>query len=294
MKNILYYFYQIIIPEDRIHDGYFSYQNHLFLLYKYQRKLDEIDELLKLNEEMLFKGYKVNKIIKNIYNKPLTMYDNNYYVLILVNYQYYDNNISNYMINSNQYDLLKRNNWDYLWSMKIDYIEYQIRHFNNKYPLIQDSVNYYIGLSENAIKYFKMINKNNVLLYITHRRFNKDSFDNPLEFIIDYKVRDIAEYLKYCFFSDEKNIYEIKRYFKKINLGVIDYLLLYTRMLYPSFYFDKYDDIINNNQDENILLDIINRSMEYEELLYEIYLIIKRKTNIISITWINEKLVKNT
>ena len=63
-------------------------------------------------------------------------------------------------------------------------------------------------------------------------------------------------------------------------------------MLYPSFYFDIYDNIINNNQDENNLNKIINRSNEYEELLYEIYLIIRRKTNIIGISWINEKYLK--
>ena len=291
MKNILNYFYHIIIDEDRIDNGYFSYLNHLFLIKKYQRSLDEIDKLLKLNIDMINKNIKINKIIYNIYNNALTIYDNNYYVLLMVNYRTFDDNFKYYMINNKEYDILKRNNWDYLWSMKIDYVEYQVKHLTNKYPIIEDSINYYIGLSENAIKYFKLINKNNESLYIEHRRINKDNIYDPLEIVIDYKVRDISEYIKYNFFNSGKDLYDIKNDIKKLNLNNIDYLLLYSRMLYPSFYFDLYDRIINNNEDENIINDIINKSIEYEELLYEIYLIINRKYNIMGIDWINKKYI---
>ena len=292
MKNLLNYFYHIIISEDKINNGYFSYQNHLFLLYKYQRRLDEISELLKLNQEMINNHININKIINNIYYETLTLYDNNYYVLLMINYQYSRDNYKYYLVN-NKYNLLKRNNWDYLWSMKIDYVEYQIKHLNHKYPIIEDSVNYYIGLSENAIKYFKMINKSDLPLYVSHRRFNMDNIYNPVELIIDYKVRDIAEYIKYSFINSKKDIFEIKRYLRNLNLNNIDYLLLYTRMLYPSFYFDIYDNIINNNYMEDSLQNIIDKSNNYEELLNEIYLLIKRKTNIISIAWINEKGINN-
>ena len=270
MKNILYYFYQIIIDENKINNGYFSYQNHLFLLYKYQRNINEINILFELNKEMISKNILINTIISNIYNSPITLYENNYYVLILVKYKNYLNN-KYYIINDKKYDILKRNNWDYLWSMKIDYIEYQIKHYNNKYPIILDSIYYYIGLAENAIKYFKIINKNNVPLYISYRRISTESIYNPVEIVIDYKVRDIGEYIKYCFYNDNKSIYDIKQYIKTLNLSNIDYLLLYARMLYPSFYFDIYDKIINNNLDEKELLNITNKSMEYEELLYEIF-----------------------
>ena len=73
MKNILNYFYHIIVSEDKINNGYFSYDNHLFLLYKYQRRLDEVNELLKLNQEMINNHIKINKIINNIYHEVLTL-----------------------------------------------------------------------------------------------------------------------------------------------------------------------------------------------------------------------------
>ncbi len=291
MRNILSYYYQIIVDDDKIDDnGYFSYDNHLFCLYKYKRNINEIDSLVNLNKYMINENISINKIIFNINHEPLTIYENNYYVLLLINYEYKGGIFKFIPIyHVNEFIYLKRNNWAYLWSMKIDYIEYQIGHLINKYPILTSTVNYYIGLTENAISYFKMLKLDNELLYIGHRRINTNYLYNPVELVIDYKVRDICEYLKKCFYNKQKSIYDIKKYIMGINLSNIDYILLYVRMLYPSFYFDVYDNIVNNNMDENMVLRITKLSNKYEELLYEIYLLIKRKINIIGINWINDK-----
>ena len=118
----------------------------------------------------------------------------------------------------------------------------------------------------------------------------EDLLFNPMELVIDYKVRDICGYLKRMFFTKKMTIYDIKKYLLSLNLDNIDYILLYTRMLFPSYYFDIYDRIINDKCSEEEILKITSLSDEYEELLYEIYLIIKRKiNNIIGIEWINKK-----
>ena len=290
MEYILEFYYRIIIDNKIIDkNGYFSYNNHLFCLYQYQRNIEEINELVLLNQDMINNNLNVNRIINNIYNKPLTMYEGNNYVLILIKFKYQNGLFKFIPINNNSYKLLERNNWGYLWSLKIDYIEYQIKHLINKYPLLYKTVNYYIGLSENAIKYFNMLRLDNVNLFISHRRVNNDYLYNPVELIIDYKVRDISEYLKECFINNKKNIYEIKRYILNLNLSNIDYILLYNRMLYPSFYFDIYETIVNKDLDEKEILKVTDMANKYEELLYEIYMLIKRKVNIIGIGWINNK-----
>lgn len=290
MEYILEFYYRIIIDNKIIDkNGYFSYNNHLFCLYQYQRNIEEINELVLLNQDMINNNLNVNRIINNIYNKPLTMYEGNNYVLILIKFKYQNGLFKFIPINNNSYKLLERNNWGYLWSLKIDYIEYQIKHLINKYPLLYKTVNYYIGLSENAIKYFNMLRLDNVNLFISHRRVNNDYLYNPVELIIDYKVRDISEYLKECFINNKKNIYEIKRYILNLNLSNIDYILLYNRMLYPSFYFDIYEIIVNKDLDEKEILKVTDMANKYEELLYEIYMLIKRKVNIIGIGWINNK-----
>ena len=292
MKNILQYYYEIIISPNKINDnGYFSYNNHLFCLYEYKRNTSEIEALNYLNKSMLSSGIYINKIIENVFHEPLTIHDKKNYILILINYEYKtDEKIKFIPVFSTQkLDILKRNNWGMLWSMKIDYIEYQLKHIKNSYPLINDSVNYYIGMAENAISYFNMLNLANIPLYIEHRRVNINNIYNPSELVIDYKVRDIAEYIKNNFINRKMSIYDIKNYINSLVLSNMDYILLYVRMLYPSFYFDMYEEIVNDNKKEieiNRITSIVN---DYEELLYEIYLIIRKKVNILGIDWINRK-----
>lgn len=290
MKNILNYYYRIIIDDNKINDnGYFSYNNHLFCLYELKRNINEIESLYYLNKLMLSRGISINKIINNIFNQTITYHDNKNYCLLMINYECGTNTKFIKAFEIRELDILKRNNWSKLWSIKIDYIEYQISHISNHYPILNDSVNYYIGMAENAISYFNMLDLNNVELYISHRRINKENLYNPLELVIDYKVRDIGEYIKYNFFYKNMSIYEIKNYLSKLYLSNIDYVLLYVRLLYPSYYFDLYDKIINENIDENKINKIIELSSSYEELLYEVYVLIRRKINILGIDWINKK-----
>lgn len=292
MNSILQYYYEIIISSNKINDnGYFSYNNHFFCLYEYKRNTNELEALNYLNKLMILKNISINKIIENIFHKPLTVHNNKNYVLILINYEYQESANLKFIsaFNDKKLDILKRNNWSYLWSMKIDYIEYQLKHIKNSYPLINDSVNYYIGMAENAISYFNMLNLTNEGLFIEHRRVNINNIYNPVELVIDYKVRDVTEYIKANFINGKMSIYDIKNYINKLNISNIDYILLYTRMLYPSFYFDLYERIINDDEDEKEIEKIVNLSSDYEELLYEIYMVIRKRVNILGIDWINRK-----
>ena len=232
-----------------------------------------------------------NRIIKNVFDKIITQHDNRNYCLVMINYEYKsDANIKfiRAFLDS-ELNILKRNDWGRLWSIKIDYFEYQLSHINSSYPILNSSINYYIGLAENAISYFNMLNLDNVPLYISHRRISQDNIYNPLELVIDYKVRDIAEYIKYYFFHNQMTIYDIKNYLNRLNLDNIDYILLYVRLLYPSFYFDMYEEIINDNRKEDDINKIISLSSSYEELLYEIYILFRRRINILGVDWINSK-----
>lgn len=291
MKNILNYYYKLIVDDSKINNGYFSYNNHLFCLYEYRRNINEIDALDYLNNIMISRNVYINKIIRNVFDRIITYHDNKSYVLIMINYEYQDNlNIMFVMaMPYKALDILKRNNWGRLWSLKIDYIEYQIGHLKNSFPLVNNSVNYYIGLAENAISYFNMLDLNGVPLYISHRRINKDNIYNPLELVIDYKARDIAEYIKYNFFYENMSIDEIKDYLNNFNLENIDYVLLYVRLIYPSFYFDLYEEIVNNGKDENELKRVIELSSLYEKLIFEIYNMIRKKVSILGVDWINKK-----
>ena len=163
--------------------------------------------------------------------------------------------------------------WYQLWTQKVDYLEYQISEFGKKYPLIRESFSYYIGLAENAITLVKTITPPTPIL--AHRRLymNSTLFDlyNPLNLIMDSKVRDIAEYLKDCFFHNRNPIDMIQTYLQYQKLQCTEYQLLFVRFLFPSYYFDCYEKIIEQGHNEKELLPIILKNETYETLLKYLY-----------------------
>ena len=162
-------------------------------------------------------------------------------------------------------------------------------HIENKYPLLNSSIDYYIGMAENAILYIKTslgISQNINKKTISHIRFLDDNYNNPQNIVIDYKSRDIAEYLKYAFFKEKYSYDEINLLLNKIYLDEIAIRLIYGRLLFPTFYFDLYDKIINNQADEKEILRVINKNVEYEDYLENIYNLLNSKKKIPKITWI--------
>ncbi len=299
MKDLLNYYYYIIT--DRInmlnHNYYFTYLNNNFCLYRYENNLNTLEEIFNLNTYMLYNNYKINRIILNREGKIATFYNNNYYVLVLLQYNNKNFITLKDIIQFNQklvnINLLNRTNWFLLWSNKIDNIEYSIKHLMHKYKLIYNSIYYYIGLTENALTYLKLININNKNISISHKRVSAfctlSEFYNPLNLIIDFRIRDLAEYIKAAFFEKRMTVLDIINYLKRIKMQDEDYVYFYIRMLYPSYYFDLYDLVILEKIKEEKILNITLYQEDYEYLLYEIYLLIRSHINIVGIEWINKK-----
>ena len=135
-----------------------------------------------------------------------------------------------------------------------------------------------------------------MMYYISHKVLRPtdkvDSLYNPLNIIYDYRVRDVAEYIKNSFWTDNHNIYnELNNYLYKNNLSLNEVKLLISRVLFPSFYFDLYEDIFNYNKDEKILNNIISRIDEYEEYLNSIIIYFKRFYPIDEIEWLKKKII---
>lgn len=282
MNNYINFYYELY-PDDIVKKGnhyYFVLNNEKYYFVTYDRDVNEADTLYKLNKEMISRNSLVHEIILNKKGEVITLIDEAYYVLLRV----YVNESAVitiddvvFMLNSNDgvfsNSVISRTDWIKLWSLKIDYFEYQIGHLIKKYPYIYNTVDYYIGLGENAITYMKELNDNINLssLSITHRRIgvNSTMFDlyNPLNLIIDYKVRDVSEYLKDAFFNNV-NVYSIlDKLFKMCMFDRITLNLLFCRLLFPSYYFDLYENILENDLNENLVINIIKKSASYEYFL---------------------------
>ena len=193
---------------------------------------------------------------------------------------------------------LYRISWAKLWSDKIDYFEYQISELGQGKDLILNSFSYYIGLGENAISYvtntlnkYKPTNLDKICL--SHRRIKfpnyKLNYFNPLSFIFDYEIRDIAEFIKSAFFSNEDALNYLKQALKTTNFSIFSLSLLYARLLYPTYYFDLYEQIMNNEENEEKLIPLIEKIDNYEKFLQEAYLEINKYAPIDRIEWLLKK-----
>ena len=305
MKKTIKYYYNIDVQNIEEKDGkyFFRYQNQDFFFVFFNRNLDELDDILKCCTNMREKGIVAHNIIVNINGEVLTKVNNYNYILMSVNkfseeYDIFDIvNISNKLTLNNQSSRLYRNNWSLLWSEKMDYFEYQIRELGLEKKIIQESFSYYLGLAENAISYVNNTNLKyspiNSLITLSHRRIfypnYKINFLNPLSFIFDLEVRDIAEYLKAMFFSnqnDEDVLEELKCFLQIKKLTPYEYSMLFARLLYPSYYFDLYDAIMNHDESEEKLISIIAKVDDFELFLKEAYLEISKYASIDKINWL--------
>ena len=306
MKNAIIYYYNLN-PSD-VHQKndiyYFKINNSKFFLYPLTRNTDELDSIFQINLELIKNGVFVHKIIlnkdknivTNINNKPYILFNSAVKKNDLINmYDILELNKKTILLKDNT--ILNKSNWINLWERKNDYLEYQVSQFGIKYPVICECFSYYIGLAENAIIYAKNTLTElkpgiNDKLVISHRRINEKTtlFDlyNPLEFIIDYNIRDIAEYIKFKFFYNKDSLWEeINDFYNSNQVSQFASRLLYARLLYPTYFFDLYDEILDSEtENEESLVKILDKQEEYEEFLDDFYHFVSTKYYIPPIDWL--------
>ena len=301
MKNDIMYYYNMNINNIKEYNGnyYFTFNDSKYEFVIYNRDIRENEAIYMLNRNMINNNILVNKIILNKDNYVVTYINNIPYIMYIV---YIDKN-KNISLNDIAYlsnkkymidNLLTRNNWDILWSNKIDYFEYQMNQMGKKYPIVVDTFSYFASLAENAISYAKntmleVKKENEDDLVISHRKLDNslESLYDPLNIIFDHKSRDIAEYIKLSFFKENKNIYnELDFYFKNNYYSLYGIRLLYSRIIYPSFYFDIYESIMQGISKESDLLNIVTKINDYELYLKDMYYYLRKFYDIPSIEWI--------
>lgn len=299
MKNVLSYYYNLHLSDIHQTEGIYRFNlNGIeYAFTQYKRNLNEIRELYELSLLLFQNGIMVHQFVLNKENQLITYVNQKPYVLL----QIYNNSKQNITINDiNNFSISssilklpeKQVNWANLWSDKIDYFEYQVNQFGKKNPLIRESFSYFSGLVENGISLFNILELDYNNYSVSHQRLSsKDTmfeFLNPMNLIIDYKVRDACEFYKEKFLNKQSISNEIKEYLSNKNLNVYEILLFFIRMFYPSFYFDKYEYIINNEEDDYQLKTIIELSDKYEKLLKEIYFYLSKYINMPDIEWIKK------
>ena len=291
MKNTINYYYNLNI--NTIHQKeknyYFKADNKNYLLLKCSN-IEELDDIYRLNM-YLSQILPVHRIVLNVNNEVITKINDSNYLLLELFSNNNKINLNNIIELSNiripfSVDKLRRNDWYNLWIKKIDYFEYQLSQIGKKYPLIRESFNYYIGLAENAIILVNNIDFNNIPLGLSHRRITNMSFNlyNPLNIVIDARIRDVCEYFKFCFFNNIDISMELELFLSYNSFNIDEAKLFLARMFFPTYYFDLYEKIIDNEIDESEIKKVIIKADNYEKILKQVYY--HFKNNQINIEWL--------
>lgn len=300
MKNIINYYYNINILNlyEVNNKYYFNYKNNDYIFMTFDRLIEDAPLVYNIYLEMKKRRVITNEIILNKDNQILTITNGIPYILIKDNLRNKSININDiFYFQNNTYNIfndrrIKRINYIEMWESKIDYYEEQNKSLKKQYKIIDDSIDFYIGLGENAISYLINNKAKQVSTFVSHRRIdiNKGSFDyyNPVNYIIDSRVRDFSEYIKNAFFNDKINFDLVRIYLDYMNFNKDEYILFIGRLLFPTYYFDYYDLVVNKKIDESSLLNIIDKTNDYLTLVKKIfiYIIYQKKTNIPYIEWL--------
>lgn len=289
MKNAIIYYYDLKINEVHQNPNYYWFflNNELYHLYKDENT--NIDELISIVNMLLENNIKCHLPILNKQNNILTNINGINYILFKIQIASKEPIILNdlYIINKIKTNKQNKITWYDLWTEKIDYLELQISEFGKKYPNLRKSFPYFCGLAETAIQLLENINVNEYT--INHKQIIKDEklidFLNPLNMIIDLKPRDIAEYLK-TNLNHISSIEDIKYIIKKFNLNNEEIKLLFTRVLFPNYYFNTFEEIIAEDAPEeniNIYIEAIEKK---EYLLKIFYSFVKSITDLPTINYL--------
>ena len=293
MKNVINYYYNLY-PENIFQnkDEYYFFINNIrYTFIEYKEDIKEIDKIYNMHLNILKRNMYVHPIILNKDGKALTMIKEKPYILMQT--VYYGEKITMHNIisfSSVEANTNKETTWEELWKNKNDYLEYQINLLGNKYKILKKSMYYYLGLGENAIQLLNITQLKNIRMYYSHKRIDRKNttYDlyNPLNINIDTKVRDIAEYLKQSFFSKENIEKDLEYYLKTSNLTVEEHILFFSRMLYPTYYYDMVEKILKNEKQEKEILNIINKVDEYQNIIKKLYKYYKTFINFPLIEWL--------
>ena len=298
MENAIKYYYGLNISSfNKLDNGYlFNSNNDVYYLERSYYSDKRIKEVFELNRRMVKYNVLVHEIILNNFNQIVTLLDNKPYILMRISVNLNKKiNLSDIAYFSyltyNLIDNKKVVSWGEKWQKKIDYYEQQAFEIGKKYILAMEYFNYYVGMSENAIEYVNSIDYKIPSISFCHIRssLNPLEFYNPFNFIIDLKVRDLSEYVKYKFFYDNISIKEIDSYIKNERLNNIDLNYFYSRMLFPTYYFDLFEQIMDGLVDEKNIVYIVNKSKEYETFLHNLGVYLSKFTKIEYIEWLNKK-----
>lgn len=255
-----------------------------------------IDNIVSYEEYSIIESNNNVYILKKIYNTSSSLFTNNDYFEIISNNSgtiITEIDSSNFILmrvlkgQHNLYDSFEPQLTTInsnivtsdLWIEKLEYLKKQLINFGQNKKILIQSFNYFCGMAENAISIMKQCEKKKTCAksYLCHKRMyypnNTINYFDPTNFIVDYKSRDVAEYIKSCFFKNKiLPQEELRKIINNFKISSDDAEILFARMLFPTFYFDLFQqNVTTDSIDSSAFNKIIASIEQYKVLLNNIY-----------------------
>lgn len=303
MKESINFYYNFSVGEVEKYGSVYTFKirKDIFYFVPLKRVDAELKDLMEVYRELKNKRVNIHDIVLNKFGSIVTnVYNQNYILLKPKEDIYIEYDLTELMKFNNSLSLtpakskLYRNSWAKLWSDKIDYFEYQIRELGKDKNVILDSFSYYVGLAENAISYVNSTSASyngiNDKIVLSHRRINYPNYSlnflNPISFIFDLEVRDIASFIKSAFIAGEDALNYLRLALRLNQFSIYSLQMLYARLIYPTFYFDVYEKVMNDEASQDDLIPIIEKAQDYELFLKQAYLEICKYAPIERVEWL--------
>lgn len=249
ITNLINYLYNIKIDYIRqINNGYiFFYDNNFYIFKEFSGDKVYFEKIINFSNKDDF-NYHV--VIKNKDNSFISFYQGISYILMRVKFNGNRRVLINDLFhNINIFYIIKKDDffWKKLWSSKIDQVEQYVFNNINQFNIYVISViNYFLSLAELAINIYTNIDINYIKLSLCHRRMshNMDLYEYFCvdDLVLDHYTRDVGEYIKSYIYSIDNNVELLKEYINGMSFE--DRSLLLARILFPSYFFDLFDEYV--------------------------------------------------
>lgn len=282
MKEFIEYNYDLVCNDLKALDDllYFTYADKYYIISAFDRDAVEFEKIINF---LIVNNIKFLNIIINKSGKYISEFNGKQYVILISN----ENNIVMDFPMNNYVLLDMKNSWGDMWASRVLQLEKQ----KNELKLSKDVyyiLNYYIGLIEIClfnynfiIKRFGEISKS----CIQHNRIRVPlysfSYYNPVNFLFDYSFRDLAEYIKICFFNEEFSIGDAAKIVNSYSFDDFSANMFLVRMLYPTYFLEEYDCQSKDSIYLTSFSKIIKKSSQYENFLLDLINIMSKNYNIV-------------
>lgn len=278
MENIISYYYNLRVDNYKLINNVFIFEsNHYLFIAKEIKDRDMFKQIISINSD--FYMPLINKDGEFSFE-----YNNKKYTLFKA-----DNPSLKVDNNFKLIPVMQNVEIDYskIWINNIDYFIKKITEMEHSEIEKVNYLNYYIGMSENAVIINEKGKKMSGLARITvsHYRICYPNYaltyNDPTELTLDFISRDLAEYIKTKFFFDKIDINEVIELLNRYNINDKEIMFFLARLLYPTYYFDAITE--NNIEKQKI---IIEKREKYEHFLSLILNNLKTNNIMINISWL--------